>query len=352
MATECSGDGGRPAPRAAPSGDARRDPAHGAPDRHRGGRRPPDGARDRPAHGLHAIGPLPLLRRRAAGDPARASPAAASRCSTLTSRVCARRRRRPSASSRWAPRTCASRTSTPRRRSSSSTASRRWSPSTWTRPDESFLAPTGVFRLLESALREGVADGSFRIAEKDLMFVIMGAWVFVHGLVAVERLHEQHGGAAGDRARGLIRAYVNGLGSDWARHAARDDGRREHSRLHHRAPRPALLAATPSHAGRLARPRRRLGARLRGLGRPARHHRRLPDQARVEAGRAARRRAPAGKRGRHRGRRRERPGRQRPATRPRRSGAASPSWPPTSRRSTAATSPASVRLPAARARRR
>jgi len=84
------------------------------------------------------------------------------------------------------------------------------------RPDESFLAPTGVFRLLESALREGIADGSFRIAEKDLAFVIMGTWVFVHGLVAVERLHEQHGGAAGDRARGLIRAYVNGLGSDWA----------------------------------------------------------------------------------------------------------------------------------------
>ena len=83
-------------------------------------------------------------------------------------------------------------------------------------PDESFLAPTGVFRLLESALREGVADGSFRIAEKDVMVVMVGTWVFVHGLVAVERLHEQRGGASGDRARGLIRAYVNGLGSDWA----------------------------------------------------------------------------------------------------------------------------------------
>jgi len=83
-------------------------------------------------------------------------------------------------------------------------------------PDESFLAPTGVFHLLESAFREGMADGSFRIAEKDLVFVIMGTWVFVHGLLAVEGLHEQHGGTPGDRARGLIRAYVNGLGSDWA----------------------------------------------------------------------------------------------------------------------------------------
>ena len=89
-------------------------------------------------------------------------------------------------------------------------------------PDESFLAPTGVFHLLESALREGVADGSFRIAEKDLMFVILGTWVFVHGLAVVERLHEQRTGASGDRARGLIRAYVNGLGTDWA--VARQSG--------------------------------------------------------------------------------------------------------------------------------
>jgi len=92
------------------------------------------------------------------------------------------------------------------------------------RPDESFLGPAGVFRLLESALRDGMADGSLRIAEKDVMFVMMGTWVFVHGLVAVERLHEQRGGASGDRARGLIRAYVNGLGTDWT--GARRAGRR------------------------------------------------------------------------------------------------------------------------------
>jgi AcrR family transcriptional regulator len=88
--------------------------------------------------------------------------------------------------------------------------------------DESFLAPTGVLHLLESALREGIADGSFCIAEKDLMFVILGTWVFVHGLAVVERLHEQRGGASGDRARGLIRAYVNGLGTDWS--VARQSG--------------------------------------------------------------------------------------------------------------------------------
>ena len=51
---------------------------------------------------------------------------------------------------------------------------------------------------------------------------MVSTWVFVHGLVvAVERLNDLHGGASGDVARGLIRAYVNGLGSDWSGHAAR-----------------------------------------------------------------------------------------------------------------------------------
>ncbi len=82
-------------------------------------------------------------------------------------------------------------------------------------PDESFLAPTGVYRLLESALREGIADGTFRIVERDLMFVMHGTWALVHGLASVERLHEQHGGVFDDRGRDLIRAFVNGLGSEW-----------------------------------------------------------------------------------------------------------------------------------------
>ena len=83
-------------------------------------------------------------------------------------------------------------------------------------PDEAFLAPQGVLRLLESALREGIADGTYRFAEKDATVVMVSLWVFVHGLVVVERLHELHGGVSGERLRGLIRAYVNGLGSDWA----------------------------------------------------------------------------------------------------------------------------------------
>jgi AcrR family transcriptional regulator len=89
-------------------------------------------------------------------------------------------------------------------------------PADLAQPDESFLAPTGVFRLLETALREGMADGTFRLTEKDVTVVMVSLWVFTHGLVAVERLHELHGGVSGERLRGLIRAYVNGLGGDWA----------------------------------------------------------------------------------------------------------------------------------------
>ena len=88
-------------------------------------------------------------------------------------------------------------------------------------PGEAFLAPTGVYRLLESAFREGIADGTFRIDENDLVFVMHGTWAFVHGLAAVERLHDAHGGAFGQRGRELIRAFVNGLGSDWAGRSAR-----------------------------------------------------------------------------------------------------------------------------------
>lgn len=83
-------------------------------------------------------------------------------------------------------------------------------------PDEAFLAPQGVFRVLESAVREGIAEGTFRLPEKDVMVVIVSTWVFVHGLITVERLHDLHGGVSSERLRGLIRAYVNGLGSDWA----------------------------------------------------------------------------------------------------------------------------------------
>jgi AcrR family transcriptional regulator len=94
-------------------------------------------------------------------------------------------------------------------------------PEDMAKPAETFLAPTGVYRLLESALRDGIADGTFRIGEDDLVFVMHGTWALVHGLAVVEQLHQEHGGVFGGRGRELIRAFVNGLGSDWAGRSAR-----------------------------------------------------------------------------------------------------------------------------------
>ncbi len=88
-------------------------------------------------------------------------------------------------------------------------------------PDEAFLAPTGVYRLLESPLREGIANGSFRIREQDVMLVMHATWALVHGLAAVERLHERRGGVFGDRGGEVLRAFVNGLGTDWVQEKAR-----------------------------------------------------------------------------------------------------------------------------------
>ena len=87
--------------------------------------------------------------------------------------------------------------------------------------DEVFLAPTSVYRLLESALEEGMADGSFRVRDDDLALVIHATWALVHGLTVVEGLHVQRGGVFGDRGGDVLRAFVNGLGTDWAEAKAR-----------------------------------------------------------------------------------------------------------------------------------
>ena len=43
-----------------------------------------------------------------------------------------------------------------------------------------------------------------------------GAWAFLHGIVAVERVHPHHHDLFRARARDLIRAYLNGLMTEWA----------------------------------------------------------------------------------------------------------------------------------------
>jgi AcrR family transcriptional regulator len=81
--------------------------------------------------------------------------------------------------------------------------------------DRELLVPTGVFELIVSALREGVEQGMFRIDEADLHLVMHGAWAYVHGLAQVEAMQEHHEELFGDRARDLLRAFVNGLRTEW-----------------------------------------------------------------------------------------------------------------------------------------
>lgn len=88
------------------------------------------------------------------------------------------------------------------------------------RPDEAFLAPTSVYRLLEAAFREGMADGTFSVRDEDLMMVMHATWALVHGLTVVELLHERHGGVFGDRGQEVLRALLNGFGTAWAAPAA------------------------------------------------------------------------------------------------------------------------------------
>lgn len=83
--------------------------------------------------------------------------------------------------------------------------------------DETLLRPTGVFQLLFEALGEGIERGIFVIAPEDLHLVMHGAWSYVHGLAVVERMHEHHEGLFGERARDLLRAFVNGFRTEWTR---------------------------------------------------------------------------------------------------------------------------------------
>jgi len=83
--------------------------------------------------------------------------------------------------------------------------------------DAELLQPTGVLQLLVGSLREGVEQGVFAIADEDLLLVMHGAWSYVHGLAVIERMHDHQPCLFGDRARDLLRAFVNGFNTEWTR---------------------------------------------------------------------------------------------------------------------------------------
>jgi AcrR family transcriptional regulator len=81
------------------------------------------------------------------------------------------------------------------------------------------LTSVPLFTLVQDVLREGIAQGVLHArsehAEEDAMLMWHGAWALVHGLVAVERTHQHHDELFRARARDVLRAFVNGLKTDW-----------------------------------------------------------------------------------------------------------------------------------------
>jgi AcrR family transcriptional regulator len=78
------------------------------------------------------------------------------------------------------------------------------------------LALSPLLGIIDGAIREGIAAGMLQArTEDDVMLMWHGAWALVHGLVAVERTNEHHDKLFSARARDILRAFVNGLKTDW-----------------------------------------------------------------------------------------------------------------------------------------
>ena len=78
------------------------------------------------------------------------------------------------------------------------------------------LTLSPLLGIIDDAIREGIAAGTLRAdSEDDVMLMWHGAWALVHGLVAVERTNEHHKELFRARARDILRAFVNGLKTDW-----------------------------------------------------------------------------------------------------------------------------------------
>ena len=78
------------------------------------------------------------------------------------------------------------------------------------------LTPMPLFQVILGVIEDGIAQGVLHARdEEDVMLMWHGAWALVHGLVAVERTHQHHDELFRGRARDVLRAFVNGLKTDW-----------------------------------------------------------------------------------------------------------------------------------------
>lgn len=78
------------------------------------------------------------------------------------------------------------------------------------------LGPSPLFQAVQDALRTGAAQGILHARdENDVILMWHAAWAMVHGLATVERTYEHHDDLFRTRARDVLRAFVNGLKTDW-----------------------------------------------------------------------------------------------------------------------------------------
>lgn len=77
---------------------------------------------------------------------------------------------------------------------------------------------TEIFATIDEAFRDAV-DAGVLVAREPADVVLMwhGAWSLLHGMSVVEKLHPHHEEMYKARARDLLRAFVNGLKTDWTR---------------------------------------------------------------------------------------------------------------------------------------
>ncbi len=83
--------------------------------------------------------------------------------------------------------------------------------------EKGVFTPTRLFQILDDVLRDGVAEGTLRGDDEDIMVMWHGAWSLVHGMASIEAMQQHHHeDMFRGRGRDVLRAYVNGLKTDWA----------------------------------------------------------------------------------------------------------------------------------------
>lgn len=77
-----------------------------------------------------------------------------------------------------------------------------------------------IFGLIDGAFRDAVDAGVLVAREpSDVVLMWHGAWSLLQGMSVVEKLHPHHEELYKARARDLLRAFINGLKTDWTQEA-------------------------------------------------------------------------------------------------------------------------------------